>query len=214
MLERSTPRWPLTELLRPGRIGLQSGPPGTRVRARTSGALAELMPFKGMDEIVAKTILDLHGFELPRTRKRIEGRRLACTWAGPSRWLVEGRALVPPEPIEELEQHVAGTAALVRQTDGRALLQMSGPKVREVLRKGVAIDLHPRKFGPGDTAVTLVAGIDVQLWQLDEVPTFELLINRSVAESFWHWLRSAGAEFGLECAVATSLEQMGVGRRC
>lgn len=203
MPENSAPRWPLIELLRPGRVGLQSGPAGTKVLSRTPGALAELMPFKGRAEIVAKAIRDLHGVELPHKRQRVEGARLACIWAGPARWLVEARARVPREPMEELEQHLAGNAALVRQTDGRALLQMSGPKVREVLRKGVAVDLHPRSFGPGDAAVTLVAGIDVHLWQLDDVPTFELLINRSVAESFWHWLSSAAAEFGLECAAAT-----------
>jgi len=202
--ENSGLRWPLSELLRPGRLGLQTGPAGIKVRARIPGALAELMPFKGLDEVVAKTIRDLHKLELPRRRRRVEGARLTCTWAGPKRWLVEAPAIAPPGPIEELEQHIAGTAALVRQTDGRAVLQMSGPKVREALRKGVAIDLHPRSFAPGDTALTLVAGIEVHLWQLDDVPTFELLISRSVADSFWDWLKSAAAEFGLECAAETS----------
>jgi sarcosine oxidase subunit gamma len=163
------------------------------------------MPFKGREEPIAKTIRELHGVELARTPRRVQSARLACTWAGPARWLVETNALAPqPDPLEELEQRMAGDAALVRQTDGRALLRMYGPKVREVLRKGVAIDLHPRSFSPGDVALTLVAGIDVHLWQLDDAPTFELLVNRSVVGSFWHWLNAAAAEFGLECAKTTS----------
>lgn len=203
MAEDSAPRWPMDDLFTYGRIGHAMGPAGTKILTRTRIELAELMPFKGREEALVATMRDLHGIHLPRLPRRVEGRQFACIWAGPGRWLLETDA-VQQNAMEDLERSLVGGAALVRQTDGRTLLRISGPKAREVLRKGVTIDLHPRSFGVGDTAITLVAGMDVHLWQLNDLPTYDLLINRSIAGSFWHWLISAAAEFGLECATATS----------
>jgi sarcosine oxidase subunit gamma len=70
--------------------------------------------------------------------------------------------------------------------------------VREALAKGVAIDLHPRAFKTADAAATLVSHVAVQLWQVDDAPTYELAVARGFALSFWHWLATSAAEFGLE----------------
>jgi sarcosine oxidase subunit gamma len=86
----------------------------------------------------------------------------------------------------------------VDQTDGRSILRVSGPCVRDVLRKGVTLDLHPREFGVGSTALTLVGGIDVHLWQIDERPTYDIVFYRSMTGSFWNWLVAAAAEYGLD----------------
>ena len=58
------------------------------------------------------------------------------------------------------------------------------------------IDLHPRAFRAGDAAVTTVAHIGAQIWQVDETPTYELIVSRSFAAGFWEWLTDAAAEFG------------------
>jgi sarcosine oxidase subunit gamma len=70
--------------------------------------------------------------------------------------------------------------------------------VRETLAKGCPVDLHPRAFEPGDTALTAIAHMGVQLWQGDAAPTYELFVTRSMAGSFAEWLLAAAAEFGLE----------------
>ena len=59
------------------------------------------------------------------------------------------------------------------------------------------IDLHPRVFKPGDTAVTTVAHMGVHFWQLDDAPTYEFAVFRSFGEAFWQWLVDASAEFGV-----------------
>jgi sarcosine oxidase subunit gamma len=69
--------------------------------------------------------------------------------------------------------------------------------VREVLAKGVPLDLHPKVFKPGDVATTLVAYIGVQLDMLDDA-TFQLTTPRSTAGSFWSWLSASAAEFGYD----------------
>lgn len=199
--------WLMAGLCSQGRIGLASGPAGITVFARATSSLAELMPFKDQEEILVATIRERYGVDLPRAARRVQGSQFACTWAGGRRWLLETEATLPePDAIEDLERSIAGIAALVRQTDGRSMLRVSGPKVREVLRKGVTIDLHPRSFSAGDTAITLVAGMDVHLWQVDDLPTYDLLISRSVTGSFWGWLTSAAAEFGLECATKSIIK--------
>jgi sarcosine oxidase subunit gamma len=57
---------------------------------------------------------------------------------------------------------------------------------------------HPRAFRPGDTAITGVAHIGVQLWQADAGPAYTFSIPRSYAGSFREWLAASCAEYGLE----------------
>ena len=78
------------------------------------------------------------------------------------------------------------------------VLRFRGPKAREVLAKGIALDLDARVFRPGDVALTIAAHIGVQLWQIGETPTYEIAISRSLARSFWPWLSASAAEFGYE----------------
>ena len=92
----------------------------------------------------------------------------------------------------------AGLASVVDQSHGRTLLRVTGPHVRDALAKGVAVDLHPRAFKTGDAAATLVSHIPVQLWQIDDRPTYEFAVARSLAQSFWHWLEASAAQYGLE----------------
>jgi sarcosine oxidase subunit gamma len=102
--------------------------------------------------------------------------------------------------MEALLQPLAGLASLVEVSHGRALYALTGARVRDALAKGVPIDLHARAFRPGDAASTLVAHIPVNLWQIDDRPSYEFAIARSLAQSFWQWLTAAAAEYGLQFA--------------
>ena len=93
------------------------------------------------------------------------------------------------------------------------LLRISGPRVRDALAKGVAIDLHPRAFCTGNTAMTGVAHIAVQLWQSDDSPAYTFSVARSLAGSFWAWLESSAAEYGLELDLRASSMRVDAGRR-
>jgi heterotetrameric sarcosine oxidase gamma subunit len=87
------------------------------------------------------------------------------------------------------------------QSDARLVLRLSGPRVRDVLAKGLAIDLHPKAFKPGDVASTPIASIGVQIDMLDAAPTYQLTAPRSMAGSFWSWLSASAAEFGYDVVV-------------
>jgi sarcosine oxidase subunit gamma len=86
------------------------------------------------------------------------------------------------------------------QSDGYAVLRLAGAAMRATFEKGLAVDLHPAAFGPGDAAVTTCSHIGVILWQLDDAPTYEIALFRSLAADFWHWLSTSAAEYGLRVA--------------
>ena len=70
---------------------------------------------------------------------------------GPGRWLFLGR------DVEQL-RHLAGRASLADHSDGYAVFEIAGAKARDVLAKGVPVDLHPGVF-KDDVAVTVIAHI-------------------------------------------------------
>lgn len=57
--------------------------------------------------------------------------------------------------------------------------RITGAMASALLAKGLSIDLHPRAFKPGDTAITLLAHIVIQLWQVDEGSNFDLRVPRA-----------------------------------
>ena len=81
------------------------------------------------------------------------------------------------------------------------MLELSGPRVRDVLAKGVPLDLHPVRFRDGDVALTAVAHVAVHLRQVSDAPAYRLSVPRSYFGAFWHWLASSAAEFGCEVAA-------------
>jgi sarcosine oxidase subunit gamma len=95
----------------------------------------------------------------------------------------------------ELKKLLGDIANVVDHSDGRVVVRISGPRARDVLVKGIPIDLHPRAFKANDVAITHVSHIGVILWQLDDQPTYELALFRSYADSFVHWLADSAAEF-------------------
>lgn len=156
--------------------------------------LATVMALAGKADALRTRFRALYGFEEPARPAVVHGRGLDLAWAGPEQWLaVSADRAVVGRLAGELE----GLAAVSDQSDARAVLRLSGPKAREALAKGCPIDLHPRVFRAGDTAITAVAHIGVQLWQVDDEPTFDLLVARSMAASFWRWLFASSREFGL-----------------
>lgn len=117
-------------------------------------------------------------------------------------WLAPGEFLVVTEPGEEsaLAAALAGAldphpAAVTDVSDARAVIELAGPRARDLLAKGCPLDLHPRVFAPGHCAQSRLAKALIILWQLDDEPRFRLLVERSLAEYLWFWLEDAAAEF-------------------
>ncbi len=117
---------------------------------------------------------------------------------GVGHWFAAAEPSAETDFVSKLRERLVGLASVADQSDGRVVLCLSGDRVRDVLAKGVPIDLHPSCFKTGDVASTSVVYIGVQLQQLDDWPTFRLMAFRSHAGSLWSWLTKSAAEFGYE----------------
>jgi methylglutamate dehydrogenase subunit D len=190
------PQTPLRAELSPRRIGRRDGPAGVTVHERANLSLALIAARRNKRGLCIERLRAFHEVEAPVTARIVHGRTLSLAWIGPDTWLAIGSARSDLE--EELRTVLAGHASIVDMSDQRIVMRISGPSTRSVLAKGVTIDLHPRMFAPGDTAITSLAHITTQLWQIDDAPTFDLVSPRATARDMFHWLTGSAAEFGLD----------------
>jgi sarcosine oxidase subunit gamma len=165
------------------------------IDARDTLTLAHVAATKGKKEALRAAIRDRYGVELPDKPLRVEGKDIAFMWSGPDQWLAVAEREQNRDLEVELKPVVAGLASLVDQSDARAVARISGARAREVLAKGVPIDLHPRAFKANSVAITHANHIGVILWQTDDAPTYEFAMFRSFADSFMRWLTHSAEEF-------------------
>jgi methylglutamate dehydrogenase subunit D len=192
-----TPRSGLERALFPGTHGAYRDAPGVVLGLRTDLALVLVMARKGKTEHLRQRLHDRFDLTLPLTAQRIQKAGLSFVWAGPERWLAATPTQTPAAFEAMLRSELSGLASVANQTDGRCIFQISGPKARDTLAHGLPIDIDPRVFGPGDTALTLAGHINVHLWQLDLSPAYEMAVPRSFAASFCEWLLAASAKYGI-----------------
>ncbi|RFC63662.1 sarcosine oxidase subunit gamma [Fulvimarina endophytica] len=175
-------------------------PAGVRVRERSTLALATVMVRKGRRADLANRFSDAFGCALPDAGRRTEGNDLAFVSTGPGAWLA-CREHGGYEFSESLAETLSGLASVTDQSDAFAVLSLSGPRVKAVLAKGVFLDLGDAAFPEGHAAATQCGHVGVTLWRrpADEAgdPVYEVAMFRSYAESFWHWLSTSAAEYGL-----------------
>jgi sarcosine oxidase subunit gamma len=84
--------------------------------------------------------------------------------------------------------------SIVDLSANRTVLEIRGPKARELLAHGVAIDLDARSFGPGRCGQTLLARAQVIVERRDEETAFHLYVRSSFASYLADWLLDAAAE--------------------
>lgn len=180
---------------RPGRQGRAQGEAGLRVGLKDGFGLASVIAVDGREESLGAALAERFGLALPAPGTCAFAGGTGLVWSAPGQWLAvsERRA-----GLDGLAASLSGVAAVADQSDSRGLLAISGRRAREVLEKGVSLDLHPRAFRAGSAATTSVAHVGVQLWQTDDAPSYTLAVARSFAGSLWSWLAEAGAEHGIE----------------
>jgi heterotetrameric sarcosine oxidase gamma subunit len=175
-----------------------NGPAGVTLMACDDLGLATVIARKGQAAAVTARVQSLFGIVLPTGPKRVAAGKLAFIGMGPGQWLAVEQASCNPQAFAaKLKQEFAGLASTSDQSDARAVIRVSGPAARQALAKGLPVDLHPRVFGPGDSALTQIALIGAHIWQIDNTPTYEIAVFRSLAGSFADWLIASASEYGI-----------------
>ena len=85
-------------------------------------------------------------------------------------------------------------------SDALCALSLSGKKVRDLLAKGCAIDLHPDSFSKNQSAQCDLALANVILICLEE-DAFICICRTSFAEYVLDWCLDAGFEFGISASA-------------
>lgn len=138
------------------------------------------------------------GLQLPLEPDTVvHAGEVTVVWLGPDEWLVVGR----PGTQRELEDRIREAAGdeHVSVTDvsaQRTTLLVGGPRARDLLAHGCSLDLHPRAFGPGRCAQTMLARAQVVLVARDEPRAgFWVLVRSSFAGYLTDWLLDASVEY-------------------
>ncbi len=138
------------------------------------------------------------GVGLPLTPNTVaDGDEATVYWLCPDEWLIVTRADRQTALEGELRQALGERHfAVTDLSGGQTVLRLGGARLRDLLAKGCSLDLHPRRFRPGQCAQTLYAKAPVLLRAVD-AGTFEIIVRRSFADYLWRWLEDAGREYGL-----------------
>jgi sarcosine oxidase subunit gamma len=151
----------------------------------------------GHDAAFAAGVQQALGMALPGPLALVVSGESSIQWLGPDEWL-----LIVPSGEEfaaeqKLREALTGLhIAIVNVSGGQSLLELTGPKVREVLMKSTSYDVHPDSFPVGKAVGTVFAKSQLVIRRTGE-ETWELLIRRSFADYWWLWLQDASAEYGL-----------------
>ena len=182
----------------PGRFGKPGGEPGVVIQERVGLGLATVAARKGQADALKAAVASAYGVDLPVSSRFAQGPAVSFVGYGPGQWLAVSEKLANEALARDLAQHLKGLASISDQSGGRTVLRVSGPRARDVLAKGLPIDLDPRAFPLGSAATSTISLMGVQLWQTDDTRSYDIAIFRSVSASFWRWLTASAGEYGYE----------------
>jgi len=125
-------------------------------------------------------------------------------WLGPDEWLIVTPTEREDVMARELRAALGGLfAAVTEVSGGQTVLALRGEAVRDLLAKGCPLDLHPRAFGVDRCAQSHLAKAPILVRQVDEAPSFEIIVRRSFADYLWLWLEDAASEYPFAIEAAT-----------
>jgi sarcosine oxidase subunit gamma len=121
----------------------------------------------------------------------VRSGEVTVAWLGPDEWLVIGPDGYDAEPLRAAlgDRH----GSVVDVSAQRTTLLVGGPRARDLLAHGCALDLHPSMFGPGACAQTMLARAQVVL--LPQQEGFLVLVRSSFAAYLAEWLLDAATEY-------------------
>ncbi|WP_181783501.1 sarcosine oxidase subunit gamma [Pseudonocardia pini] len=135
-------------------------------------------PFHAMVDVRGQTELAPNSW--------VQGDQVDAVWLGPDETLLTS----PFRSPAELAAETGGTDVSAQRTT----IRLRGAHARDVLETGCAIDLHPRSFGVGSAAVTMLGQANVVLLCLGE-NDYRILVRSSFAAYLAEWLIDAACEY-------------------
>jgi sarcosine oxidase subunit gamma len=144
----------------------------------------------------------------PAQPNQIAGKEPYLLWLAPDKRLIVAEVADRFELGQRLTESLAGKFAAVSDvSDGVAVLDILGPRAREIIAMGCGLDLDPQLFTPSVSARTLLAGQPVMLYPLalpeakwepgrPHIPQppnrgYRVHVDRAILHYLWKWLAQA-----------------------
>ena len=151
----------------------------------------QIAKFKNSNFDISKVTVD--GLNLPSSLKSSSNSNTRVLWFGPDNWLVFSSNLNLIE--KEKKQFNELDFAITDISHSRAIIELEGNLVNEVLKKGCPLDIN--SFKEGDCANSVFNGITVTIDFVSDNPKKVRISGlRSFGESLHHSITDSCLEFG------------------
>jgi heterotetrameric sarcosine oxidase gamma subunit len=159
-----------------------------------SGIL-EIAARRGQLAVLSALLEAKIGIAFPEPCRASSSSTGTALWIGPERALLLADA---PTVAAVCEAVTPARAALVDQTGGYVIWRLTGSDARNVLSRICRIDLHDSVFGSNHVARTVMAQSPTILHQVDDSPSFRLIVPNTLARSFGENIEHAAKASGID----------------
>lgn len=196
MPDAFAPVSPLAHVMQPGRYGraLADGP-GVTLSTVHPCEIVSVISARGKARALGTAIKKDFGVALPGMGQTTSARGLMMVGVQPDSWLAVQAG--GSNLATRLEAKISKLAMVTSQSHGRTLMRIAGPRARDVLAKGTAVDLHPAIFKPGMAAATQIGHVGVTI-VCTGADSFELITLSTFAAGFWDGICELSLEWGYE----------------
>lgn len=197
-----TAQSPLAGIREPGIHG-SPGPDGPGVTLDEVRDLARVCVMAAGNDrhALATAMIDGLGLDLPAPNRTTQDTTRLVAFSGLNRYYVMQPGTDGQTLTATLREALGSTATLADQSHGMSVLEISGPAVRDVLAKGIPVDLEPKHFAVGDAAVVSVNHVHVLVWRT-QLDTYRLMCMRGFARDLYDFLATMAAEYGYRVPAA------------
>jgi len=139
-------------------------------------------------------IIELNNLKLPtESGTVVYNQKTRILWSSPRTWIVMSN---DENIINEISKKCSDKDFAVTDiSHSRSVIQIKGDQAKEVLKKGIPINLN--EFKKNDCAGTVFNGIAIVIDFIGEKPDiFNILTLRSFGESFYHHITDSCLEYG------------------
>ena len=135
----------------------------------------------------------LSGLDFPDKLRVSENNDVRILWIGPNNWLAFSATVTLSEEIAKSLSN--DDFAITDLSHSKAIIELSGKNVKEVLKKGCPINFND--INKNEVVNSIFNGIAVTLDFINDQPNkIRVMCLRSFGESLYHSVTDASLEFG------------------
>ena len=163
---------------------------GTALAEAQFRQITSVAPLAGQDKALDRALKSL-GLAFPAPNRLVEAGSARLVWTGRDQAFLIGAAPVGLAPH----------AALTDQSDGWAILTLSGPMAEAALARIVPVDIRAASFPPGHAARVPFNHMSSVLMRTGP-EAFEIMVFRSMARTAWQEAETALTALAARAALA------------